>query len=656
MKKSKWLALAGVSLLSVGVLVACSSKSNTSSNTYNYVYTADPETLDYLISNKGSTTDAVTNGVDGLLENDKYGNLVPSIAKDWTVSADGLTYTYKLRKGVKWYTSDGEEYADVTAKDFVTGLKHAADAKAGALYLVQDSIAGLSDYISGANKDFSSVGVKAIDDHTLQYTLKKPEPYWNSKTTYGLLYPVNEDFLKNKGKDFGKSTDPTSILYNGPFLLKSLTAKSSIELTKNEKYWDKKNVHFDAIKLSYYDGSDQESLERGFTDGAYSLARVFPMSSNYASVEKKYKDNIYYTAPGASTAAIGVNIDRQNYKYTAKKTDAEKSSTKKALLNKDFRQAINFAIDRTAYQSQVNGKDGAALALRNLFVPSDFVSAGDKTFGDLVTEKMSSYGDEWSGVNFADGQDGLYNAEKAKTEFNKAKEALQGEGVQFPIHLDLPVDQAAKPTVARAQSLKQSVEKTLGKENVVVDVHQMSQDDLLNSTLYAANAAAEDWDINISVAWAPDYEDPSTFLDIFKTTASENTKTYMGFDDPNNAAAAQVGLKDFDALVDNAAKETSDLNVRYERYAEAQAWLEDSSLFMPLMVNKGAAPMVARLTPFSGAYSQVGPKGSDRYFKYLEPQKDVVTKKNYDKARESWLKEKSKSNEKAQKDLEKHVK
>lgn len=656
MKKSKWLALAGVALLSVGALAACSSKSSTSGTTYGYIYNSDPETLDYITSNTGPTKTAVTNGVDGLMEADKYGNLVPSVAEDWSVSQDGLTYTYKIRKGVKWYTSDGEEYADVTAKDFVTGLKHAADSKAGALYLVQDSIAGLSDYLSGANKDFSNVGVKAIDDHTLQYTLKKPEPYWNSKTTYGLLFPVNEDFLKNKGKDFGKSTDPTSILYNGPFLLKSLTAKSSIELTKNENYWDKKNVHFDAIKLSYYDGSDQEAQERSFSDGALSIARVFPMSSNYASVEKKYKDNIYYTAPGASTAAIGVNIDRKSYKFSAKKSDAEKTSTKKALLNKDFRQSINFAIDRTAYQSQVNGKDGAALALRNLFVPSDFVSAGDKTFGDLVTEKMSTYGDEWSGVNFADGQDGLYNAEKAKTEFAKAKEALQGEGVQFPIHLDLPVDQAAKPTVARAQSLKQSVEKTLGKENVVVDVHQMSQDDLLNSTLYAANAAAEDWDINISVAWAPDYEDPSTFLDIFKTTASENTKTYMGFDDPNNAAAAQVGLKDFDALVDNAAKETSDLNVRYERYAEAQAWLEDSSLFMPLMVNKGAAPMVARLTPFSGAYSQVGPKGSDRYFKYLEPQKDVVTKKNYDKARESWLKEKSKSNEKAQKDLEKHVK
>ena len=655
MKKSKWLALAGVALLSVGALAACSSKSSTSGTTYSYIYNSDPESLDYITSNTGPTKTAVTNGVDGLMEADKYGNLVPSVAEDWSVSQDGLTYTYKIRKGVKWYTSDGEEYADVTAKDFVTGLKHAADAKAGALYLVQDSIAGLSDYLSGANKDFSNVGVKAIDDYTLQYTLKKPEPYWNSKTTYGLLFPVNEDFLKNKGKDFGKSTDPTSILYNGPFLLKSLTAKSSIELTKNENYWDKKNVHFDSIKLSYYDGSDQESQERSFSDGGLSIARVFPMSSNYASVEKKYKDNIYYTAAGASTSAIGVNIDRQSYKFSAKKTDAEKTSTKKALLNKDFRQSINFAIDRTAYQSQVNGKDGAALALRNLFVPSDFVSAGDKTFGDLVTAKMSSYGDEWSGVNFADGQDGLYNAKKAKTEFAKAKEALQGEGVQFPVHLDLPVDQSSKLSVAQAQSLKQTIEKSLGSENVVIDINQMSSDDMNNVTSNAANAAAEDWDISNGVGWGPDYQDPSTYLDILKTTSSENTKIFNGYDDPNNAAAAQVGLKDYDALLDSAASETTDINARYDRYAQAQAWLEDSSLIIPLTVSNGAAPVISRLTPFTGASIQVGDKGSS-YVKYVKSQEKVVTKKEYEQSREKWLKERKASNEKAQKDLEKHIK
>ena len=100
MKKSKWLALVGVALLSVGALAACSSKSNTSGTTYGYIYSSDPETLDYITSNTGPTTTAVTNAVDGLMEADKYGNLVPSVAEDWSVSQDGLTYTYKIRKGV----------------------------------------------------------------------------------------------------------------------------------------------------------------------------------------------------------------------------------------------------------------------------------------------------------------------------------------------------------------------------------------------------------------------------------------------------------------------------------------------------------------------------------------------------------------------------
>ena len=109
-----------------------------------------------------------------------------------------------------------------------------------------------------------------------------------------------------------------------------MTAKSSIELAKNENYWDKKNVHFDGIKLSFYDASDQESLVRNFTDGAYSQARLYPTSSNFNSVEKQYKDNIFYTQPSADIGGVGVNIDRQSYNHTSKKTDAEKDSTKKS--------------------------------------------------------------------------------------------------------------------------------------------------------------------------------------------------------------------------------------------------------------------------------------------------------------------------------------
>ena len=660
MKKSRIFALAGVALVAAGVLAACgSSKSSNDAEApkaYGYTYTADPETLDYLISGKQSTKVATSNGIDGLFTNDKYGNLTPAVAEDWSVSKDGLTYTYKIRKGVKWFTSDGEEYAEVTAKDFVNGLKHAADKKSAAMYLAENSVKGLADYVAGNNKDFASVGVKAVDDYTLEYTLNKPEPYWNTKMAYSIFWPLNEEFEKSKGADFGKATDPTSLLYNGPFLLRGLTAKSSIEFVKNENYWDKDNVHLDTVTLAYYDGSDQESLERNFTSGAYSYARLFPTSSNFSKVEETYKDNIYYSPQGPGIAGLGVNIDRQSYKYTSKTTDEEKTATKKALLNKDFRQALNFAFDRTAYSAQLNGKDGAALAVRNLFVKPDFVSAGDKTFGDLVTEKVVSYGDEWKDVNFADAQDGLYNADKAKAELAKAKKDLEADGVKFPIHLDIPVDQTSKNYIARIQSFKQSVETALGTDNVVIDIQQITTDELHNITYYAANAAAEDWDLSGAVGWNPDYEDPSTYLDILKTTNSETTKSYMGYDNPSSPAVAQVGLKEYDKLVDEAGNETSDLAVRYEKYAAAQAWLTDSSLFLPAMSSSGAAPIISRVVPFSASYTQSSDKGSDVYFKYLKLQSNTVTTKEYQEAREKWLKEKAEANEKAQKELASHVK
>ena len=650
MKKSKVFLLAAVGLLSVGVLTACSSSSKTSGKTYNYVYGGDPATLDYVSTNKKNMTTAVSNGVDGLFENDQYGNLKPSVAENWSVSQDGLTYTYKIRKGIKWYTSDGEEYANVTAKDFVTGLKHAADTNSEAIYLLQNSVKGLNDYLSGANKDFSNVGIKAVDDYTLQYTLSQPEPYWNSKLTYSVTWPVNGEFLKSKGKDFGKSTDPTSILYNGPYLLKSLTTKSSIEFTKNENYWDKDNVYFDTVKLTYDDGTDQESLERNFTDGVYNLARLYPTSSNYSKVEKQYKDNIFYTQPGAAVEGVGINIDRQTYGHTSKENDQQKTSTKTALLNKDFRQALGFAIDRTNYAAQLNGKEGGSTAVRNIYVKPDFVQADGKDFGTMVMDQLPSYGDEWSGVNLADSQDGLYNPEKAKAEFAKAKEALQAEGVQFPIHLDVPVNQSNKIFVNQVQSLKQSIESALGKDNVVLDLHQLSTDDFYNITYSASNAAAEDWDLSVGVAWEPDYLDPSTYLDVLKTTNSENTKSFMGYDDPNSQAVQKVGLKEYDQLVDDASKETTDLTARYEKYAKAQAWLTDSALYIPTTTYNGAAAVISRIKPFSGAYAQAGDKGSTYYFKYLKSQDDIVTKKQYDSAYKDWLKERAKSNDKAQKD------
>ena len=660
MKSSKLLALAGVTLLAAVTLAACSGSSSNAKGekTFSYIYETDPDNLNYLTTGKAATANITSNVIDGLLENDRYGNFVPSMAEDWSVSKDGLTYTYTLRKDAKWYTSEGEEYAEVKAQDFVTGLKYAADKKSDGLYLVQESIKGLDAYVKGEITDFSQVGIKALDDYTVQYTLNKPESFWNSKTTMGVLAPVNEEFLNSKGDDFAKGTDPSSILYNGPFLLKSIVAKSSVEFEKNPNYWDKDNVHLDKVKLSFWDGQDTNKPTEAFKDGSFTMARLFPTSASYSETEKAFKDNIVYTQQDSTTYLVGTNIDRQSYKYTSKTTDEEKASTKKALLNKDFRQAIAFGFDRTAYASQVNGASGATKLLRNLFVPPTFVQADGKNFGELVKEKLVTYGDEWSNVNLDDAQDGLYNPDKAKAEFAKAKAALQAEGVKFPIHLDMPVDQTNTTKVQRVQSFKQSVEENLGSDNVVIDIQQLQKDDVQNITYFAETAAGEDWDISDNVGWSPDYIDPSTYLDIIKPSVGENTKTYLGFDSgTNNAAAKQVGLEDYEKMVVEAGEETTDVSKRYEKYAAAQAWLTDSALLIPTTSQTGR-PMLSKMVPFTLPFAYSGNKGMSEalLYKYLEVQDKAVTTEEYQKAQEKWLKEKEESNKKAQEDLANHVK
>ena len=648
--KAKYAALAGV-VLSAGILLSACGNSSTGSKTYNYVYVSDPSSLNYLAENRATTNDIVTNLVDGLMENDQYGNYVPSLAEDWSVSQDGLTYTYKLRKDAKWYTADGEEYAPVTAQDFVTGLKYAADKKSEALYLVQESVAGLDDYITGKTSDFSTVGVKALDDQTVQYTLARPEPYWNSKTTSTILFPVNADFLKSKGDDFGK-VDPSSILYNGPFLMKSFVSKSVIEFKKNPNYWDAKNVFVDDVKLAYYDGSDQDALARNFVEGAYSYARLYPNSSSFEGIKEKNKDNIIYSLQDATSYFLNFNLDRKSYKFTSKTSDAEKKSTQEAVLNKNFRQAINFAYDRTAYGAQSQGEDGATKILRNLVVPPNFVSINGKDFGEVVASKMVNYGKEWQGINFADAQDPYYNAEKAKAKFAEAKKELQAKGVQFPIHLDMTVDQAAKKGVQEANSMKQSIEVALGAENVVIDIQQLSTEDYDNSSYLAQTAAQKDYDL-YNGGWGSDYQDPSTYLDIFNVKSGGVLQNLGIEPGESNDKAKAVGLDIYTQMLEEANKE-QDLAKRYEKYADIQAWLVDSALAIP-NVSKGGTPVLRKTVPFSEPYSLAGNKGIESY-KYLKVQDKTVTKDEYEKAKEKWLKEKEESNKKAQEELAKHVK
>ncbi|WP_061588738.1 peptide ABC transporter substrate-binding protein [Streptococcus oralis] len=640
-------------VLATGILISACGQSNTGTSTYSSTFSANPTTFNYLLDYYADNTAVITNLVDGLLENDSYGNLVPALAEDWSVSADGLTYTYKLRKDAKWYTADGEEYASVKAQDFVAGIKYAADNKGQAMDLIQNSIKGLNDYVTGVTNDFSTVGVKALDDYTVEYTLTRPEPYWNSKTTNSILFPVNEEFLKSKDKDFGTLT-PDSILYNGPYLLKDFTSKSSIEYVKNPHYYDHDKVTIEKVKLAYFDGSDQEMTIRNFESGAYSIAGVYPNSSNYAKTKEKYQDNIVYSLQDKTSWYFNFNVNRKTYNHTAKTTDEQKKSAQTAILNKNFRQAINFGIDRTAYSAQSNGEEAASKTLRNTLVPPTFVQVGDETFGEVTASKLVNYGTEWSGINLADAQDAYFNKEKAQAKFAEAKKELEAQGVTFPIHLDVPVDQTNKNAVSGMNSVKQTLETVLGSDNIVIDVQQLSTDDFGNVAFLAPNPAARDYDLNFD-GWVGDYQDPSTYLDPFNAETGFYLKIFGLDAKEDQELIKSLGLDTYTQLLKEADAENKDVAKRYEKYAEAQAWMIDNSLVMSAMSNGGTAS-VTKVTPFTRAYSLVGIKGDGNNYKYMRLQKDPVTKKQFDEAKAKWEAESKKAIEKSQKEFENHVK
>ncbi len=639
--KKGWLAatfFAGTLLLAGCGSSKASDQKQDATNHYNYVYVLDPDNFDYTASSKQNNSDVVSNFEDGLLERDPYGKLTGDLAKSWSVSKDGKTYTYHLRKGVKWVDSEGNQHGTVKAQDFVTGLKHAVAAKSEQLYVVQNSIKGLNAYVTGKSKDFSTVGVKALNDDTVQYKLNKPETYWNSKLTYGVMYPVNAQFLKQKGSDFGK-VSADSILYNGPYVLANFTSKSVLKYKANPNYWDKSHVYLKTITLTYDDGSNPDGLYKSFEKGNYSFARVYPGSAGYKTVLKQNKNNIIWTSQDSSIFNFTFNLNRQSYNYTSKKTEQQKLDTRKAILNQNFRLAIQFAFNKADYNAQVNGKIGADKGLRNEITPPSFVSINGKDYGTQLQADVANT--DFSDIKLADGQDGTYQPAKAKKYLAKALAELKSQGVSGPIHLDLPVDEKASLNLNQAKSFKKSVESTLGKQNVIIDLQLLSDDKFNAATFNATTGKTDDFDLSNASGWTPDYDDPSTYLEIYNPTSGAELFT-LGLDptakadsSASNAAAIKaVGLDEYGKLLDKAEAINTDPAARYKAFAKAEAWLLNSGITIPVN-SGGAGAIVSRVAPLSGPYAPSG-IGDGRY-KFLKVQKKPVTTAEAKKAKAEWL-------------------
>ena len=265
--KAKYKELKGTGTYTEWVKGYLADQGYTLKDSYALTYVSDPVTWDALNTSLAADSEAIINTYDGLMEYDNEGELQPALAESYEVSDDGLTYTFHIRKGVSWVDSQGREVADVTADDFVAGMQHMMDCQAGLEYLVQGVIVGADAYISGETSDFSEVGVKAVDDYTLEYTLEQPTSYFMTMLGYGVFAPMSRSYYESQGGKFGVEfdssasdytygKDPNSIAYCGPYLVTSSTEKNSIVFELNESYWNAANVANKKITWVYNDGSD----------------------------------------------------------------------------------------------------------------------------------------------------------------------------------------------------------------------------------------------------------------------------------------------------------------------------------------------------------------------------------------------------------------
>ncbi len=521
-------------------------KGHTIVKDYKTTFSTAPVTLDTLNTSSQSDTEILVNCTDNLVQYNNLGQMIPALAESWEVSADELTYTFHIREGAYWSTSEGTKYAEVTAADFEAGFRHMLDAQAGLEWLIDGVVKGGTDYYANGGS-WDDVGYKATDKYTLTVTLEQPISYFMTMLTYSCFSPICKDFYEARGGvygvdefanrntdtyKFGEATDVSSQVYNGAFLLQKLNSDSEIDVVKNPNYYDPDSVKINSITWIFDAGENPTQLYKDVCDGVYAgtglseAAGTLTLAKNDGNFDK-----YSYISDTTSTSYFGgLNLARGTYQLESgavksPKTEQQKIDTNTALQNKNFRKAILMAFDKKAYNAVSRGEDLALTNLRNMYTHPEFVQLENDTTdseghtfpaGTMYGAMVQYYCDKLgAGITVADGVNGWYNPTAAKSYLDAAKAEL-GDSVTFPITIDIVYLSSAVTNTAQAQAVKKVIEENLGTDNVVINlVEATTAEDFYASGYRASNGEAGNFDLFYGSGWGPDYGDPSTYLDTF---------------------------------------------------------------------------------------------------------------------------------------------
>lgn len=462
----KWqkLTKVGITVLAAGLfLAACGSSKNSASNNSNVLRRMEGDVISTMDPSKN--TDAISgqaliDTMDGLYRynGDK---LEPAIATSIAkASADGKSYTIKLRKDAKW--SNGDK---VTAKDFVFGWQRTVDPATASQYTnLFDGIANATD-IANNKKDKSELGIKAIDDTTLQVTLDSPIPYFNSLMTNPVFFPQNESVVKKYGDKYGTNSD--SIVSNGPFKLEKWNGTgNSWKEVKNKDYWNAKAVKLAGIEVQVIkDPSTALNLfQGGKMDDVMISGEIAQQMKNDPSFQGQKQASVFYL---------------------------EMNETKAALKNIKVRQGISMALDNDQLVNKVLN-DGS-IAGKGI-VPQGLFKKDGKDFATVANKQDSAYT--------------KYDPAEAKKVF---KEGLKEAGVSS-LNLEILGDDTDG-----AKKMGEYLQSTLTKN--LPDLKVTLSNVPFKTRLTRSTAGQFDL---VVTAWGADFPDAISYLDLFTSTNSYN--------------------------------------------------------------------------------------------------------------------------------------
>jgi len=595
------------------------------------VYSSEISEWNYLVP---SAAGDYANYLDHLVEYDYFGMCQPCLAESWTKSEDGLTWTFKIRKGVKWMTWDGKEYGeDVTAHDFVTTAKYILDSnnacRTADLMFVFEGAEKYYDETTrpGVTPDWSKVGIRALDDYTLEFKLLRPLPYFLSMLTYNWGYPTNAKFLEEMGEQFG--TGPKTILYCGAFLCSEYEPESYRIDTRNPTYWDAEDIYV-------------ERIERRYNAEAATLAPELLLRGEvtYADIPATQLDE-WMNDPEKAKLIRPQRGSSYSYFYLFNfwpnfPEQYDRENWLKAVNNLAFRKSFYYALDRIACISCYDPYTPENYLMRTI-TPKDFVAAGGKDFTQLGDLAEISSTDQ-------------HNLELALKYKEQAMRELAEVGCKFPVKVYMPYNTGTSSQVQLAQVTEQQLERDLGTDYIDIIIEGYPNTDFLNVTRRAGNYCF------MMSYWGPDYADPETYTDPF-AIGQKYGYCYMaeGYgerttaDDPEGRKGFDGGYwknVTYDDMVREAAQEVVDLEKRYTDFANIEAWLIDQAFVVPLGRLGATYYVSSYMNPFESQYAPFG-ASSSRY-KYQKVMAKPMDTETFLRLQEEWEKARNEAIAKAQ--------